>query len=139
MRFNPDVPPKHEEIINKAREEDRMRRYQSAKEILVDLQRLRRNLVSGKQVAAGPTLDPRAYDAWLRARHEGLAFTKEGIDRALQLTNQALAIVADKARERALANPHQAAAARKLKAGKGGGFVRVEVQNLIHMGHLQNL
>lgn len=50
-----------------------------------------------RRLAAAPTSDARAYEAWLRARHEALAFTREGIERALQLTNQALAIVGDNA------------------------------------------
>ncbi len=46
VRLNPEVPPKLEEIINKALEKDRGLRYQHASEIRSDLQRLRRDTES---------------------------------------------------------------------------------------------
>ena len=45
--MNSQVPPQLEEIINKAVERDRNLRYQSAAEIRTDLQRLRREMISG--------------------------------------------------------------------------------------------
>jgi serine/threonine protein kinase len=40
VRLNPEVPPKLEEIINKALEKDRQMRYQSASDIRTALKRL---------------------------------------------------------------------------------------------------
>jgi eukaryotic-like serine/threonine-protein kinase len=51
IRLNPDLPPKFEDIINKALEKDRNLRYQSAADIRADLQRLKRDTESGRAVA----------------------------------------------------------------------------------------
>jgi eukaryotic-like serine/threonine-protein kinase len=51
VRLNPDVPAKLEEIIDKALEKDRNLRYQRASDLRNDLQRLRRDLQSGRSVS----------------------------------------------------------------------------------------
>jgi serine/threonine protein kinase/TolB-like protein/Tfp pilus assembly protein PilF len=53
VRLNPEVPPKLEEIINKALEKDRDLRYHSAADLRTDLKRLRRELESGKSAVVG--------------------------------------------------------------------------------------
>jgi serine/threonine protein kinase/tetratricopeptide (TPR) repeat protein len=52
VRLNQEVPPKLEDIINKALEKDRSLRYQHAADMRTDLQRLKRDFESGHSSAA---------------------------------------------------------------------------------------
>ena len=52
VRLNPNLPVRLEEIINRALEKDRDLRYQSAKDLRAELQRLKRDTDSGRSAAA---------------------------------------------------------------------------------------
>ena len=51
IKLNTNLPPKLEEIINKALEKDRDLRYQHASDIRTDLKRLKRDTTSGRSAA----------------------------------------------------------------------------------------
>ena len=57
IRFNRDIPVKLEDIINRALEKDRELRYQSAKEMRVELQRLKRDRESRRAAVLGSAED----------------------------------------------------------------------------------
>ena len=59
LRLNPSLPPKLEDVINKALEKDRNLRYQHASEVRSDLQRLKRDTDS-QHIASGEVAAPAA-------------------------------------------------------------------------------
>ncbi len=65
VRLNPELPPKLDDVINKALEKDRKLRCQSAAELRTDLQRLKRDTGSGRlpSSAAIPPADEAASPA----------------------------------------------------------------------------
>jgi serine/threonine protein kinase len=66
VRLNPDLPPKLEDIINKALEKDRNLRYQSAAEMRTDLQRLKRDSESSKiAIPASPNKTFKRRKLWV--------------------------------------------------------------------------
>ncbi|SPF42961.1 Serine/threonine protein kinase with TPR repeats [Candidatus Sulfopaludibacter sp. SbA4] len=64
-RFNYNVPPELERIIRKGLEKDKERRYQSAREMLVDLRNLRRDTSTGSVTTAAPA--PKTRRTWMAA------------------------------------------------------------------------
>jgi serine/threonine protein kinase/Flp pilus assembly protein TadD len=66
-RLNSELPPKLEEIINKALEKDRKLRYQSAAELRTDLARLKRDTDSGRTAISSP-IPIASTEPWWRSR-----------------------------------------------------------------------
>ncbi len=64
LRLNPQIPPKLEEIINKALEKDRKLRYQSAADLRTDLARLKRDTDSGRSVVGAPSAEAPTQSRW---------------------------------------------------------------------------
>ncbi len=61
VRLNPELPPKLEEIINKAMEKDRRLRYQTASDLRADLARLKRDISSSRtRIPTAPSFEPLA-------------------------------------------------------------------------------
>jgi serine/threonine protein kinase/tetratricopeptide (TPR) repeat protein len=58
VRLNPDVPADLERIVNKLLEKDRELRYQSARDVRVDLKRLRRTLTEPALASRAPAVAP---------------------------------------------------------------------------------
>lgn len=73
-RFNPDLPPRLEEIISKCLEKNRDLRYQHASDIRADLQRLKRDTESS------PTQSvlPKSQAHWVE-RHQKWVFAALGV------------------------------------------------------------
>jgi eukaryotic-like serine/threonine-protein kinase len=63
VRLNPDLPPKLEDIINRALEKDKNLRYQHAADMRAELQRLKRDTESSRQGA------PTAVSATAQSTH----------------------------------------------------------------------
>jgi tetratricopeptide (TPR) repeat protein len=78
--INPDIPPRLEEIINKAVTKDREQRYQSVAEICEDLKQLRRIFESGQTTAMMQPVAPRsAGRKWILAGGAAVGVLAVGI------------------------------------------------------------
>ncbi|MGI8783790.1 MAG: protein kinase domain-containing protein [Acidobacteriota bacterium] len=66
LRLNPELPVEFEQIVNKALEKDREIRYQSARDMVIDLRRLQRDSGSGRIVTAGTAIAAPPARQWQR-------------------------------------------------------------------------
>src|SRR6266478_4755987 len=67
IRFNRDIPPKLEDIINRALEKDRNLRYQHASEMRAELQRLKRDTETGSLPAPSSGRDAAVQESGTQA------------------------------------------------------------------------
>src|SRR5712691_2772979 len=63
-RFNYNVPSELERIIRKCLEKDKERRYQSARDLLVDLENLKRDSTEGVVADKNPPLQQSNVNRW---------------------------------------------------------------------------
>jgi eukaryotic-like serine/threonine-protein kinase len=70
LRLNPTVPPKLEEIIDRALEKDREMRYQHASEMRAELKRLQRDTDSGRSAGVHSAVGPAAVAEASRSRQK---------------------------------------------------------------------
>ena len=85
LRLNPDLPPKFEEILQKAMEKDRELRYQNASEIRTDLKRLKRQSDSG--LHAAESAPPRVGDLLAEQASRTVVGRKQELSLLLETLN----------------------------------------------------
>jgi serine/threonine protein kinase/tetratricopeptide (TPR) repeat protein len=94
-RLNPELPPKLEEIITKALEKDRRLRYQNASDIRTDLQRLKRDVESGRAAVATAEAAPKSTQSrWLVAIGATIVVTGLAVGGWLFYSRKSLALSA---------------------------------------------
>ena len=84
LRMNPDIPPKLEDLIQRALEKDARLRYQSASDMRADLQRLKRDTDSGRSAAVAVGIERcragRGAGEWQRRNHRRHPIEEEILD-----------------------------------------------------------
>jgi len=95
VQLNPELPPKLEEIINKALEKDRKLRYQTASDLCADLKRLKRDTESGRMAAIAALSDRRpavGTPPLQKRRRAAIALARRGSRRRFQPASETLAL-----------------------------------------------
>jgi len=120
IRFNREIPPKLEDLINKALEKDRNLRYQYATEIRSDLKRLRRDTETGRARAASSGTLPAAQDTG--TGHVGTAASAVQAERSSAASGPTAAVGL-----RSTGQPRAAVTTRALSRAKLGGAVAIVI------------
>src|SRR3984893_10687445 len=79
VRLNPSLPPKLEDVINRALEKDRDLRYQHAVDIKSELMRLKRDLESGRTPTASSSSEPVYIASAVRAESQPTAAERTSV------------------------------------------------------------
>ena len=79
IRLNPNLPPKLEDVINRALEKDRDLRYQHAVDIKSELMRLKRDLESGRTPTASSSSEPVYIASAVRAESQPTAAERTSV------------------------------------------------------------
>jgi eukaryotic-like serine/threonine-protein kinase len=125
IRFNRHIPPKLEDIISKALEKDRNLRYQNAADVLTDLQRLKRDMETGRVPSASSGTVATAQESGISQVGTAAAVETE---RSPAVSAGVLAPPEDGVRTHALVRPYRAklrpliAAIALVAAATAGGL-----------------
>ena len=112
LRLNPDLPPKLEDIIQRALEKDRDLRYQHASDMRAELQRLKRDTQSGHiaavssgAVAAAPDAPPERAAESRSAERTPAESASQRLPSQARTSGSTAAAITESAKEIAAASP----------------------------------